>query len=140
MVDDMCVRCGGSEAERLSRDDISTGAGGSDLARATTLAHLIVEIYGMGSETTGLRQFRNPRDGKRIEGISPAQEEEIDRQITALIKEAQDRAAKILRENRDQLTTLRDLLIDKKTLDAKTIGEMLAKPESKKAKKKGEGD
>lgn len=139
MLDDLCVLFGGIEAERLLLDDISTGAGGSDLARGTMLAHMIVEIYGMGSETTGLRQFRNPRDGKRIDGISPAQAEEIDRQITALIKDAQDRASKILRENQDQLLALREMLIEKKTLDAKSIGDMFARGDGKKAKKKSEG-
>ena len=138
MLDDLAVLLGGIEAERLILDDISTGAGGSDLYRATTLAHLIVEVYGMGDITTGLRQFRNPRDGRRMDGISPIQEEELDRQVTALIKESQERTAKILRENRDQLAALRDLLIEKKTLDAKTIGEMFSKPESKKARKKAE--
>jgi cell division protease FtsH len=140
MLDDLCVLLGGIEAERLLLDDISTGAGGSDLARATMLSHMIVEVYGMGSEATGLRQFRSPRDGKRIDGISPVQEEEIDRQITVLIRDAQERAAKILKENREQLLALREMLIEKKTLDAKSIGEMLNKPDAKKpSKKKPEG-
>ena len=126
MLDDLCVLCGGIESERLLLDDVSTGAGGSDLARATTLAHLIVEIYGMGEAGTGLRQFRSPRDGKRIDGLSPKVQEEIDRQVSGLIAEQQQRAAAILKEHRDELETLRALLLEKKTLEAKTLGTLLA--------------
>src|SRR5436305_3034088 len=125
MLDDLCVLCGGIESERLLLDDVSTGAGGSDLARATTLAHVLVEVYGMGGETTGLRVSRSPRDGKRVDGLSPAQEEAIDRQVNDLLAEAQARAARILRENRDQLETLRALLLEKKTIEAKALGELL---------------
>jgi cell division protease FtsH len=126
MLDDLCVLLGGIEAERLLLDDISTGAGGSDLARATTLAHLIVEIYGMGGDGTGLRQFRSPRDGKRIDGLSPKLQEEIDRQVSELINEQQRRSATILKENREQIETLRSLLLEKKTIEAKMLGELMA--------------
>ena len=103
----------------------TAGAGGSDLARATTLAHVLVEVYGMGGEATGLRVSRSPRDGKRVDGLSPAQEEAIDRQVNALLAEAQARAARILRENRDQLETLRAMLLEKKTIEAKALGGLL---------------
>ena len=125
MLDDLCVLFGGIEAERLLLDDISTGAGGSDLSRATMLAHLIVEIYGMGGEKTGLRQFRSPRDGKRVEGLSPKLQEEIDRQVSELIAEQQQRAATILKENRDQIEMLRTMLFEKKTLEAKSFAALL---------------
>ena len=73
---------------------------------------------------------RSPRDGKRVDGLSPAQEEAIDRQVNGLLAEAQARAARILRENRDQLEALRALLLEKKTIEAKALGGLLpaAKP------------
>jgi ATP-dependent Zn protease len=53
----------------------------------------------------------------------------LDRAVNELIGQAQARAAGILRENRALLETLRDLLLEKKTLDAKTLGAMApAKP------------
>jgi cell division protease FtsH len=85
----------------------------------------MVEVYGMGGETTGLRVSRSPRDGKRVDGLSPAQEEAIDRQVNDLLAEAQARAARILREHRDQLEALRALLLEKKTIEAKALGELL---------------
>src|SRR5262245_5104002 len=126
MVDDLCVLFGGIEAERLLLSDISTGAGGSDLERATILAHLIIETYGMGGEGTGLRQFRSPRNGNRIDGLSAKQLEEIDRQVNALITQAQARTAQILRDHKPELIALRDLVIEKKTIEAKSLGGMMA--------------
>src|SRR5262245_48322760 len=126
MVDDLCVLFGGIEAERLLLSDISTGAGGSDLERATILAHLVIETYGMGGEGTGLRQFRSPRNGNRIDGLSAKQLEEIDRQVNALITQAQARTAQILRDHKPELIALRDLVIEKKTIEAKSLGGLMA--------------
>ena len=57
--------------------------------------------------------------------------------LNDLIQQAQARAAGILRENRQLLETLRDLLLEKKTLDAKALGAMApAKPEKAPRKKK----
>jgi cell division protease FtsH len=126
MLDDLCVLFGGIEAERLLLKDISTGAGGSDLARATILAHLVIETYGMGDGPTGLRQYRSPRDGKRYDDLSEAVLQEIDKQVNSLITQAQARAAGILREHQAELLALREEVIKKKVIDTKRIDEMVA--------------
>jgi cell division protease FtsH len=126
MMTDLTVLYGGIEAERLLLDDISTGAAGSDLIRATQLAHFIVEMCGMGSEAISLRQFRHPETGERLRELSEEQLSRLDAEVNKVIATAQQRAASLLRENRAALETLRDLLLEKKTLDAKTIREMFA--------------
>jgi cell division protease FtsH len=138
LLDDLCVLLGGIEAERLILEDVSSGAGGSDLRWATHVAHLIVEWLGMG-DTTGLRQFRDPKDGERIV-LSGMMAERIDKQIDGLFKEAQDRAAKILKQYQADLLRLRDEVIEKKTLEQDRIQLWLAEfrtrhglPEKKKA-------
>jgi cell division protease FtsH len=128
LLDHLCVLYGGIEAERLLLDDISDGAAGSDLARATEIAHIFVELYGMGEEGTGLRQFRSPRDGKRIDGISERQKEEIDRQVNQLVAQAQARASAILRENRAIVEVLRDEVLARKTIEAKALDALILKP------------
>ena len=130
MLDDLCVLFGGIEAERLLLDDISTGAGGSDLSRATLVAHMIVEIYGMGAGETGLRQYRSPRDGERYKGLSEEHTLFIDRDVSRLIHEQQARAAKILAENKDILVVLRDEVIAKKTIEAGTLKSFLDKKDA----------
>src|SRR5262249_27598683 len=125
MLDDLCVLYGGIEAERLLLDDVSTGAAGSDLERATRIAHFLVELSGMGGVETGLRQFRSLEGGQRFAGLSQEQLGVLDRQVNDVIEEARVRAANILKENRAILETLRDLLLEKKTIEAKALGELL---------------
>jgi cell division protease FtsH len=125
ILDDLCVLYGGIEAEQLLLGDVSTGAAGSDLLRATQVAHFLVEVYGMGGDTTGLRQFRSLETGERLTGLSPEQLAVLDRQVNEVIEEARRRAASILRENRASLVALRDLLLEKKTIDARAVGELL---------------
>jgi cell division protease FtsH len=126
MMEDLSVLLGGIEAERLLLEDVSTGAAGSDLERATRLAHHMIEVCGMGGAELGLRQFRNLETGERFKDLSPEQLALLDRSVSETIAEAQRRAAAILTENRAVLEGLRDLLIEKKTIDAKTLGSMVA--------------
>jgi len=130
IVDDLCVLYGGIEAERLLLNDVSTGAAGSDLERATRIAQFLVEVSGMGGDDTNVRQYRDLQKGERHAGLSQEQLAVLDRQVNEVIREARLRAANILRENRVLLETLRDLLIEKKTIDAKTLGTIMSKPGS----------
>jgi ATP-dependent Zn protease len=139
MLEDLCVLLGGIEAERLLLEDVSTGAAGSDLERATSLVHYMVEVCGMGGAGTGLRQFRNLESGERFKDLSQEQLALLDRRVNEILSEAQERTATILRENRGVLEMLRDMLIEKKTIDAKTLGEMVAARE-KPRKRKTEGN
>src|SRR5262249_15597708 len=92
LFDQMCVLYGGIEAERLLMGDVSTGAGGfgdprSDLSRATQIAHMMVEVCGMGGQSTGIRYFRDKKGDREI--LSGVQAEAIDRQVNTVIVEAQ---------------------------------------------------
>jgi cell division protease FtsH len=145
MLEGICVGLGGMEAERLLQGDISTGAGGSDLVRATATARGMVEYYGMGGDS-GVRQYSFIKEGQLIRDREMSEEQRamLDRQVNEVIREAQARAAKILKENRPILEMLRDMLLEKKTIDAKTFKAMMGekaekknarvRPESRKAK------
>jgi cell division protease FtsH len=142
MMDDLTVLVGGIESERLLLDDISTGAGGSDLQRASIIAHLLIETYGMGQGETGLRQYRSPRDGNRYGDPSEEHKRLIDHEVSALIRDAQQRAQRILNENRDALITLRDMVIEKGTLEIRTLKAMFPtmKTEESEGQEKGNGE
>ncbi|MFO0807221.1 MAG: AAA family ATPase [Gemmataceae bacterium] len=127
MLDDLCVLLGGIEAERLLIGDVSTGAGGSDLIRATHVAHLVIEALGMGGPETGVRQYRNLRNNERFPNLSEEQKASLDRAVSALIEECRVKAAAILRDNRPALESLRDELLEKKTIDAKGLGDLRPK-------------
>ena len=102
------------------------GIARGDLERATQIAHFLVEISGMGGDGTGLRQYRNLQTGERLGSLSPEQLAALDRQVNEIVRAAQERAARILKENRALLETLRDLLLEKKVLDAKALGAMVS--------------
>jgi cell division protease FtsH len=131
LLEDLAVLLGAIESERLLLGDVSTGAAGSDLVRATHTARAMIEYGGMGDDT-GLRQFSYVDDNRQLRRSPELSEEQraaLDRAVNELIGQAQARAATILKENRSLLETLRDLLLEKKTLDAKTLGQMTpAKP------------
>ncbi len=137
MFADLCTLMGGIEAERLLLDDVSTGAAGSDLVKVTELAHYLVEFCGMGgmgSDKVNLRQFLDSEKYKRLPNLSEVQLTELDRQVSQLIAEAHATTVRVLRENRGVLEVLRDLLIEKKTIDAGTLKTALSTtPEGKKA-------
>jgi cell division protease FtsH len=125
LLDDLCVLMGGREAEQMLLDDLSIGSS-EDLRRATQIARALVEEFGMGGDDVGVcRYHADGRDGGRHPGLSPAQQEALDRRVREMLEEARQRAAQILSANRAQVEALRDLLLARKVLDAKALPELL---------------
>ena len=142
LLDDLCVLLGGREAEQLLLDDVSIGAAG-DLERATAIARALVEEFGLGGDDVGIGQCRTI-SGDQVPGrhYSPAQLESIDRRVREILEQARQRAAGILQENRPLLETLRDMLLERKVIDAKTLATIgppatvdAGRPETKKGTK-----
>jgi cell division protease FtsH len=119
LLDDLCILMGGREAERLLLEDLSIGSA-HDLARATEIARALVEEFGMGGDDVGVRSF-GAGEGEGRPQLSPSQLERIDERVRTLLEEARKRAETILQEGRGPLEALRDLLIEKKTLDAAAV-------------------
>jgi cell division protease FtsH len=146
-LDAICVALGAREAESLLLDDLSMGAV-QDLQTATTIARDLVEVHGMGGPEVGVARYRDDQDGhRRRHDLSEAHKEAIDRAIHEILETERQRATQILRDNKSMLEMLRDLLLEKKTLDAKTLKEFIGPTaekngeaeEQKKSKAKGEG-
>lgn len=126
LLDDLCVLMGGREAELLLLDDLSIGSSG-DLQRATAIARAIVEEFGMGGDGVGVCRFGDDREPGRMKNLSQNQLEALDRRVRELLEEARERSAKILKDNRPLAETLRDLLLEKKVIDAKALAELTKK-------------
>ncbi len=118
LLDQICTLFGGREAEVLCLNDLSIGSS-SDLDRATAIARALVEEFGMGGETVGVRRLerRNHEDIEPSEVLKGHAEAEVRR----ILEEQRGRAARILRDNRALVETLRDLLVDKKVLDREAL-------------------
>jgi cell division protease FtsH len=120
-LDAICVALGAREAETLLLDDLSMGAVG-DLETATAIARELVEVHGLGGPEVGVACFVSDKDERqRRADLSETQKEALDRAVRAILEEGRLRAAEILRQNRPMLESLRDLLMEKKTIDAKTL-------------------
>jgi cell division protease FtsH len=120
-LDAICVALGAREAETLLLDDLSMGAVG-DLETATAIARELVEVHGLGGPDAGVARYVSEKDERqRRADLSESQKEALDRAVRTLLEQGRQRAAQILTENRGLLEALRDLLMEKKTIDAKAI-------------------
>src|SRR5262249_5252298 len=122
ILEDVCICLGGREAERLLLGDLYDGAA-ADLQNATYLARTMVEVLGLGEdEEIGAVCYRaTDGSGQRQPDLSPAQAEALDRRVRAIVEEQRQRAEVLLRERRPEVETLRDLLLERKAIDAKTL-------------------
>lgn len=126
LLDDLCVLMGGREAECLLLDDLSIGSS-NDLHRATAIARALVEEFGMGGDDVGVCRFLADDEGARQKNLSPAQLEILDRGVSRLLEEGRQRAATILKEQRVLVETLRDMLLEHKVIDARTLATLMKK-------------
>ncbi len=128
---DMLARgLGGRIAEEvvLGVDRITTGAG-SDLQNAAELARDMVTNQGMGKKLRD--QVFKTDDGLMMDRMmhermySDNTAKVIDEEVEALISEAADRARAVITANRDKLDVLKDHLLEKETVDADEVAEVL---------------
>ena len=121
---------GGQAAEELIFHSITTGAS-NDIEKATKLARGMVTRYGMGdfgmvAMETVTNQYLG---GDTALACSPAYSEKIDAQVVALVKNAREKADRILRDNEGKLHELADYLLKKETITGEEFMAILnAKP------------
>lgn len=129
LLDDLCILMGGREAEQLLLDDLSIGSS-DDLRRATNIARALVEEFGMGGDIVGVCRYESDdeRSPGRFRQLSPKQLETLDNRVRELLEEARFRAAAMLKDNQALVETLRDLLLQHKVIDAKTLTSITGKP------------
>jgi cell division protease FtsH len=126
------VLLGGRAAEKLVYDDLSTGAA-EDLKQATRLARMMVTQWGMsprvgpvfvqGSEEHPFlgREMTEPRDH------SEHTQQVIDEELSRILREADERAYRLLEENREHLDRMADALIEREVISDLDLEEMLGK-------------
>jgi len=130
MRDDLAVFMGGRVAEEIFCEDITTGAS-NDLERATKIARAIVTQYGMSKEL-GTQVFGQPnhevflgRDYGNTQDYSEETAKRIDDEVARIMKEAHDRAYKILDENRAQIDKMAEVLLERETVEGEACDALL---------------
>ena len=146
---EMAVLLGGYCTEQLKFNEITTGAS-NDLERASELARNLVKRYGMSS--LGPVSFGKKDDlvflGREISEQRNYSEETanlIDKEIAKFIKNAQDKANKVLLKNKKILERIAQTLVEKETIEKEEFDALIkgkksspkkAKPAKKKTAKK----
>jgi len=122
---------GGRIAEEVvyGADRVTTGAG-SDLQKAAELARDMVVNQGMGSDKLRDQVF-HVESGMMMDRMMHEREysEEtaklIDQEVESLIREAAHRARLVIKANLHKLDALKDRLLEKETVDADEVVEVL---------------
>jgi cell division protease FtsH len=133
--DSLAVRLGGRAAELVVLGQGSTGAG-NDLAGATDLATKMVREFGM---STVLGPVGYPEGGSVFLGgggpgmssrpYAEATQAEIDREVSKLLREAEDRAVELLKTHRPELDALVGLLMEKETVNGSDVYRLAGQPD-----------
>jgi len=129
---EIAVRLGGRIAEQMKFGEPSTGAR-DDLERATDMARKMVCEWGMsslGPLTFGKKeeQIFLGREIATHKDYSEATAVEIDREIRKIADESYSKAESLLKENEYRLDRLANALLEKESLDAKEIKELIEEP------------
>ncbi len=117
MLDEMCAALGGRAAEKVIFNRISTGAL-SDLEKVTKQARAMVTIYGL-NEKLGNLTFYDSSGQSEYNFTKPYSEktsELIDKEISNLIETQYQRAIDLLEANKDKLSQLADILLEKEVI------------------------
>jgi cell division protease FtsH len=116
MLDEMCAALGGRAAEKVIFNKISTGAL-SDLEKVTKQARAMVTIYGLSEHVGNITYYDS--SGQESGFTKPYSEqtaELIDKEISDIIEKQYQRAIILLENNRDKLTELAEVLLEKEVI------------------------
>jgi len=122
MLDEMCATLAGRAAEELIFNKISTGAL-NDLEKITRQARAMVTVYGLNKKIGNITYYDSSGQSE-YNFTKPYSEETarvIDKEISEIIEIQYQRAIKILTENKDKLTTLAELLLQKEVIFKKDL-------------------
>jgi cell division protease FtsH len=125
LKDRLALAVGGRAAEDLVFGEVSTGAH-NDLANATQIARAMVIEYGMSKKLGPISFARNGFRDAQGQALFPGFDRPdisdetfriVDLEVAALMKEAEDRAVYVLRERKELLRKLADVLMERETLE-----------------------
>jgi cell division protease FtsH len=136
----MAVALGGRIAEEIvfGEEEVTTGAS-NDLQQVARVARQMVTRFGMSDKLGPValgRQQGNMFLGRDIAAerdFSEATAATIDDEVRSLVDEAYHRAKQVLTINRAILDQLAHMLVDKETVDAEELQQLLATSDVKMA-------
>jgi cell division protease FtsH len=136
----MAVALGGRLAEEIifGEEEVTTGAS-NDLQQVARVARQMITRFGMSDRLGPValgRQQGNMFLGRDIMSERDFSEETaaaIDEEVRKLVETAYNRAKEVLVNNRHILDQIAEMLVDKETVDADELQEILANNDVKTA-------
>jgi len=117
MFDEMTAALGGRASEEINFGKVSTGAL-NDLEKVTKQAFAMVTYFGLNKEIGNI-SFYDSTGQQEYSFHKPYSEktaETIDKEIKKLVEEAYQRAKNVLSDNKENLTKLANLLLEKEVI------------------------
>lgn len=131
LLDRLKVAMGGRVAEEIVLKEISTGAS-QDIQQATRMVRGMIMQYGMsdvlGPVAYGESQNHQVFLGRDINHERNYSEEvasEIDKEVRKYLEDAYEACRQIITDNRDKLELIAQALMERETLSAKQLEELL---------------
>ena len=130
----MAVALGGRVAEEIvyGEDEVTTGAS-NDLQQVARVARQMVTRFGMSEKLGPVALGRSQggmflgRDIAAERDFSEETAATIDEEVSQLVEEAYRRATAVLTNNRSVLDELAEMLVERETVDAEELQEMLVR-------------
>ncbi|MFZ9952942.1 MAG: ATP-dependent zinc metalloprotease FtsH3, partial [Vulcanococcus sp.] len=128
----MAVALGGRVAEEIvyGEDEVTTGAS-NDLQQVARVARQMVTRFGMSDRLGPVALGRSQggmflgRDIAAERDFSEDTAAAIDEEVSQLVAEAYKRATAVLNDNRSVLDELAEMLVERETVDAEDLQELL---------------
>lgn len=121
LITSIIISLGGRAAEEVVFNEVSTGAS-SDFKMASDIAYAMVCDYGM-SKNLGQVIYKHPYRGDHF--YSENAVEKIDNEVRSIIDECYKKTIALLKANRDKLDKLSFALLEKGTMNADEIYQLL---------------
>ncbi|MBQ7493865.1 MAG: ATP-dependent zinc metalloprotease FtsH, partial [Selenomonadaceae bacterium] len=128
LIDRLKVSMGGRVAEEVVLNEISTGAS-QDIQQASRIVRAMIMQYGMSNVLGPVAYGGDPAQqyylGQPQKNYSEEVAREIDKEVQKFMEEAYEACRTIINENRDKLEKIAQALIDKETLSAEELKEIV---------------
>ena len=128
ILDEMAYALGGRVAEELVFGKISTGAL-SDLEKITKQAYAMVAFFGMSKKIGNLSFYDS--SGQSDFGFTKPYSEKtaelIDKEVKEIIDESYHRALEVLQANREGLTKLAEILLEREVIFSEDLEQIFGK-------------
>ena len=130
LLDSLAIRLGGRASENLVIGEASTGAA-NDLAGATELAIKMVREWGLspllgpiGYGSDQPSYLSGPPFGQE-RPYAEGTQQVIDQEVSRLLSEAEDKARRLLSDNRDALDAVIAVLLEKETISGEDLTDVV---------------